>query len=78
MLMDFAREENSWPSLKHVDQVRLLEYIGKLEDKQKECLESELSNSRITAKLLIYDALLYLCKKDLRAYYIRTFSSSLT
>ena len=78
MLMDFVREENCWPSLKHVDQVPLSEYIGKLEDKQKQYLESKLSNSRITAKVLIYDALLFLCKKDLRAYCIRMFSSSQT
>ena len=63
--MDFLRDENSWPSFKHVDQEPLLkEYIGKPKDKKKEYLESILSNSPITAKVLMYDALLILCKKD--------------
>ena len=39
--MKFARDENSWPSFKHVDHEPLLkEYIWKPEDKKKEYLES--------------------------------------
>ena len=64
-LMDFARDENKWPSFKHMNQVPLLnEYIGKPEDKKKEYLESILSNSRITTNVLMYGALLILYKKS--------------
>ena len=76
--MDFTCDENSWPSsFKHLDQVPLLkDYIGKPQDKKKEYLEPIISNSLVTAKVLMYNALLN-CK-DLLHHNIQFFSDLIT
>ena len=69
-LMDFARAEQSWPCYKHVDQVPSLEqYInnsvqGIDNNSAIDYLEAIITNSRIQSKVLLYDALIILCKKN--------------
>ena len=69
ILMDFAREESSWPRSKNGEQIPTLKsYIQKFlcdQSTTMEYLEAIIENTKIQSKSILFDSLLIICQSKI-------------